>query len=162
MLQKCKKMQNLTFFENPHFYIFYHISSHIWPTESYFTSNKALDILFWPYFIIFSPNVNICWAIMSRNCQRFFDSPFKFEKIDSRSLRKNTMVLLKYNNQTDKLIKILSITKYITKIWCKTSSWQRRFLIPRISSRLIFCRRLSRRFSSWLNSVLVAKNCNKR
>ena len=29
---------------------------------------KALEILFWPCFIIFSPMINICWAIMSRLC----------------------------------------------------------------------------------------------
>ena len=29
---------------------------------------KALEILFWPCFIIFSPRINICWAIMSRSC----------------------------------------------------------------------------------------------
>ena len=39
MLQNYKKMQNLTLFENHSFYIFYHISGHIWPTETYFTSN---------------------------------------------------------------------------------------------------------------------------
>ena len=27
---------------------------------------KALEILFWPCFIIFSSRINICWAIMSR------------------------------------------------------------------------------------------------
>ena len=35
----CNKMQDVTFFENHRFYIFYHISGHIWPTETYFTSN---------------------------------------------------------------------------------------------------------------------------
>ena len=39
MPQNYKKMQNLTLFENHSFYIFYHISGHIWPTETYFTSN---------------------------------------------------------------------------------------------------------------------------
>ena len=39
MLQNCKKMQNLTFLENHRFNIFYHISGHIWPTETYFISN---------------------------------------------------------------------------------------------------------------------------
>ena len=29
---------------------------------------KALEILFWPCFIIFSPRINICWVSMSRIC----------------------------------------------------------------------------------------------
>ena len=29
---------------------------------------KALEILFWPYVIIFSSRINICWAITSRSC----------------------------------------------------------------------------------------------
>ena len=33
---------------------------------------KALEILFWPCFIIFSSKINICWAIMSRSCIVFF------------------------------------------------------------------------------------------
>ena len=40
---------------------------------------KALKILFWPCFIIFSPMINICWAIMSRLCiilWTFFYPPF--------------------------------------------------------------------------------------
>ena len=32
---------------------------------------KALEILFWPYFIIFSSNINICWAMMMRICALF-------------------------------------------------------------------------------------------
>ena len=40
---------------------------------------KALEILFWPCFIIFSPKINICWAIMSRSCQRFFYPVFTFQ-----------------------------------------------------------------------------------
>ena len=38
---------------------------------------KALEILFWPCFIIFSPRINICWATMSRSCHRFFYSTFR-------------------------------------------------------------------------------------
>ena len=44
---------------------------------------KALEILFWPCFIIFSPMINICWAIMSRLCiilWTFFYPPFIFEQ----------------------------------------------------------------------------------
>ena len=33
------KTQNLKLIENRRFNIFYHISGHIWPTETYFTSN---------------------------------------------------------------------------------------------------------------------------
>ena len=29
---------------------------------------EALEILFWPCFIVFSPRINICWVIMSRIC----------------------------------------------------------------------------------------------
>ena len=32
------------------------------------SQTKALEILFWLCFIIFSPRINICWAIMSRSC----------------------------------------------------------------------------------------------
>ena len=38
---------------------------------------RALEILFWPYFIIFSPQINICWAIMSRKCIGVFCSVFR-------------------------------------------------------------------------------------
>ena len=35
---------------------------------------KALEILFWPCFIIFSSKINICWAIMSSRVPlRFFE-----------------------------------------------------------------------------------------
>ena len=69
MLQKCKiwhflKITVLTFFI---------ISPVIFGLQRCTLSQiKALEILFWPCFIIFSPRINICWAIMSRNCQRFF------------------------------------------------------------------------------------------
>ena len=33
------KMHNMTFFENPCFAVFYHISGHIWARETYNTSN---------------------------------------------------------------------------------------------------------------------------
>ena len=33
---------------------------------------KALEILFWPCFIIFSSKINIYWAIKSRKCIVFF------------------------------------------------------------------------------------------
>ena len=74
MLQKCKiwhflKITVLTFFI---------ISPVIFGLQRCTLSQiKALEILFWPCFIIFSPRINICWAIMSRSCQRFFDSPFR-------------------------------------------------------------------------------------
>ena len=73
MLQKCKiwhflKITVLTFFI---------ISPVIFGLQRCTLSQiKALEILFWPCFIIFSPRINICWAIMSRSCQRFFYSPF--------------------------------------------------------------------------------------
>ena len=69
MLQKCKiwhflKITVLTFFI---------ISPVIFGLQRCTLSQiKALKILFWPCFIIFSPRINICWAIMSRSCQRFF------------------------------------------------------------------------------------------
>ena len=80
MLQKCKiwhflKITVLTFFI---------ISPVIFGLQRCTLSQiKALEILFWPCFIIFSPRINICWAIMSRSCQRFFDSPFIVSNIPS-------------------------------------------------------------------------------
>ena len=77
MLQKCKiwhflKITVLTFFI---------ISPVIFGLQRCTLSQiKALEILFWPCFIIFSPRINICWAIMSRSCQRFFYSPFSSKK----------------------------------------------------------------------------------
>ena len=65
MLQKCKiwhylKITVLTFFI---------ISPVIFGLQRpSFSQIKALEILFWPCFIIFSPMINICWAIMSRIC----------------------------------------------------------------------------------------------
>ena len=76
MLQKCKiwhflKITVLTFFI---------ISPVIFGLQRCTLSQiKALEILFWPCFIIFSPRINICWAIMSRSCQRFFYSPFSWD-----------------------------------------------------------------------------------
>ena len=69
MLQKCKiwhflKITVLTFFI---------ISPVIFGLQRCTLSQiKALEILFWPCFIIFSPRINICWAIMSRSCIIFF------------------------------------------------------------------------------------------
>ena len=69
MLQKCKiwhflKITVLTFFI---------ISPVIFGLQKCTLSQiKALEILFWPCFIIFSPRINICWAIMSRSCIIFF------------------------------------------------------------------------------------------
>ena len=36
--------------------------------------------MYWPYFIIFSPRVNICWAIMSRICIFFFTQSLELRK----------------------------------------------------------------------------------
>ena len=70
----CKKMQNLTFFENHSYYIFI-ISLVIFGLQRPTLSQiKALEILFWPCFIIFSPRINICRAIMSRSCILFLPS----------------------------------------------------------------------------------------
>ena len=79
MLQKCKiwhflKITVLTFFI---------ISPVIFGLQRCTLPQiKALEILFWPWFIIFSPRINICWAIMSRSCQRFFDSPFMYTLVN--------------------------------------------------------------------------------
>ena len=65
MLQKCKiwhflKITVLTFFIiSP---VIFGLQRRTLPQI------KALEILFWPYVIIFSPRINICWAITSRSC----------------------------------------------------------------------------------------------
>ena len=41
---------------------------------------EALKILFWPYFIIFSLTINICWAIMSGICISFFTQSIELRK----------------------------------------------------------------------------------
>ena len=78
MLQKCKiwnflKIAVLTFFI---------ISPVIFGLQRCTLPQiKALEILFWPCFIIFSPRINICWVIMSRICiilSTFFYPPFIF------------------------------------------------------------------------------------
>ena len=69
MLQKCK----IWHFLKITVLMFFIISLIIFGLQRCTLSQiKALEILFWPCFIIFSPRINICWAIMSRSCQRFF------------------------------------------------------------------------------------------
>ena len=69
MLQKCKiwhflKITVLTFFIiSP---VIFGLQRRTLPQI------KALEILFWPWFIIFSSKINICWGIMSKSCIVFF------------------------------------------------------------------------------------------
>ena len=44
--KKCKKLQNLNFFEKSIFWFFHHISGQIWPTGVYYTSIES-----WKHFI---------------------------------------------------------------------------------------------------------------
>ena len=68
----------LTFFENPCFFFFI-ISLVIFGLQRpTLPQIKALEILFWPCFIIFSSKINICWAIMSRKCVIFFAQSLQF------------------------------------------------------------------------------------
>ena len=73
MLQKCKiwhflKITVLTFFIiSP---VIFGLQRRTLPQI------KALEILFWPCFIIFSSKINIYWGIMSRKCVVFFCSVF--------------------------------------------------------------------------------------
>ena len=68
MLQKCK----IWHFLKIEIFTFFIISPVIFGLQKCTLSQiKALEILFWPYFIIFSPQINICWAIMSRKCIGF-------------------------------------------------------------------------------------------
>ena len=76
----CIFLHKLTFFENPCFFFFI-ISLVIFGLQGpILLQIKALEILYWPYFIIFSPRVNICWAIMSRICIIFFTHSLELRK----------------------------------------------------------------------------------
>ena len=64
----CVFVALIDIFENPCFFFFI-ISLVIFGLQRHTLPQiKALEILFWPCFIIFSPRINICWAITSRSC----------------------------------------------------------------------------------------------
>ena len=68
IFKKCHILQFCSINENPCFFFFI-ISLVIFGVQRRTLHQiKALEILFWPYVIIFSPTINICWAIMSRSC----------------------------------------------------------------------------------------------
>ena len=68
IFKKCHILQFCSINENPCFFFFI-ISLVIFGLQRCTLSQiKALEILFWPYVIIFSPRINICWAITSRSC----------------------------------------------------------------------------------------------
>ena len=73
-------MQNMTFFENPCFFFFI-ISLVIFGLQrTTLPQIKALEILYWPSFTIFSPRVNICWAIMRTIHIIFFTQSLELRK----------------------------------------------------------------------------------
>ena len=68
IFKKCHILHFCSINENPCFFFFI-ISLVIFGLQRRTLPQiKALEILFWPCFIIFSPRINICWAIMSRSC----------------------------------------------------------------------------------------------
>ena len=68
IFKKCHILHFCSINENPCFFFFI-ISLVIFGLQRRTLHQiKALEILFWPYVIIFSPRINICWAITSRSC----------------------------------------------------------------------------------------------
>ena len=68
IFKKCHILHFCSINEN-HCFFFFIISLVIFGLQRLTIHQiKALEILFWPYVIIFSPRINICWEIMSRSC----------------------------------------------------------------------------------------------
>ena len=126
MLQKCKiwhflKITVLTFFI---------ISPVIFGLQRCTLSQiKALEILFWPCFIIFSPRINICWAIMSRSCQRFFYPVFMSIRAGCYSY----LLVRNYYSMT-----LLDIAPWHTNLEIRalTKPWVRKNTYPKVGRPL--------------------------
>ena len=71
IFKKCHILHFCSINENPCFFFFI-ISLVIFGLQRRTLHQiKALEILFWPYVIIFSPRINICWAMKLRICAFF-------------------------------------------------------------------------------------------
>ena len=118
MLQKCKiliflKIAVLTFFI---------ISSVIFGLQRRTLSQiKALKILLWPCFIIFSLTINICWPIMSRSCIGFFTQSIELRKRFSSDI----LILPWLDNFFSYFDKFLHFKWRYWCIWCheKENLW---------------------------------------
>ena len=112
MLQKCKiwhflKITVLTFFI---------ISPVIFGLQRCTLPQiKALEILFWPYFIIFSLTINMCWAIMSRSCISFFTQSTELRKRFSSDI----LILPWLDNFFSYFDKFLHFKWRYWCIWCQ-------------------------------------------
>ena len=72
---------------------------------------KALKILLWPCFIIFSLTINICWPIMSRSCIGFFTQSIELRKRFSSDI----LILPWFDNFFSYFDKFLHFTQ---RYWC--------------------------------------------
>ena len=82
---------------------------------------KALEILFWPCFIIFSLTINICWPIMSRSCIGFFTQSIELRKRFSSDI----LILPWLDNFFSYFDKFLHFKWRYWCIWCheKENLW---------------------------------------
>ena len=69
---------------------------------------KALNILFWPYFIHFIARMNIWWAMKPRKCPVFFAPDFSTCLI-SRLIKISVYPLIRVKNWSDSLWQNLSL-----------------------------------------------------
>ena len=121
IFKKCHILHFCSINENPCFFFFI-ISLVIFGLQRRTLHQiKALEILFWPYFIIFSLTINICWATMSRSCISFFIQPLELRKWFSSDI----LILPWLDNFFSYFDKFLHFKWRYWCIWChkKENLW---------------------------------------